>query len=118
MSASSPTPASAASSAAWRAVEWPVSSARSRSSEVKVASWTSTSAPSAATRTMSHGDVSPENTNLRPRRVWPTTCSGATPLTVSPRCSRPKSGPGVTPSLAASSASKRPGRSSSISAYP
>ena len=39
------------------------------------------------------------------------TCSGATPLTVSPRCRRPKSGPGVDAELARrSSASKRPGR--------
>ena len=91
------TPASAASSAAWRAVEWPVSIARSRSSVVKVASWTRTSAPSAATRTMSHGEVSPEKTSRRPWRCSPMTCSGATPSTVSPRCRRPKSGPNVTP---------------------
>ena len=51
-----------------------------------------------------------------PERSGPTTSSGRTPLTVSPRCRRPKSGPGVTPRAAASSASKRPGRSASTSA--
>ena len=38
-------PRHARSRAAWRAVEWPVSRARSRSSSRNVASWTSTSAP-------------------------------------------------------------------------
>jgi hypothetical protein len=62
---------------------------------------------------MSHGDVSPEITILRPGRSGPMTCSGRTPLTVSPRCRRPKSGPNCTPSAVASLSSKRPRRASS-----
>ena len=57
----------AASSAAWRAVRVTASrAARSRSSSRKVASWTSRSAPCAATRRVSHGSVSPDTTTLRP----------------------------------------------------
>ena len=68
-------------------------------------------------RTMSHGrgvagedDAAPRR---GPRRSRP---AGRTPPTVSPACRRPKSGPGATPSAAARSASKRPGRSCSTSA--
>ena len=75
-----------------------VSRARSASSSAKVASCTSTSASCAAIASASHGAVSPEITTLRPSRGGPITCSGATPATVSPRCRRPKSGPGSTPS--------------------
>ena len=92
------TSAAAASSAAPRAVECPVSAARSASSSRKVASCTSRSAPYATRRVISQGALSPASTTLRPRRVSPITCSGATPSTVSPRWRRPKSGPGVTPS--------------------
>ena len=50
---------------------------------------------------MSHGAVSPESTTRRPGRASPITSCGDTPPTVSPACSRPKSGPGATPSAAA-----------------
>src|SRR3954447_7291801 len=116
VSTSRRTSASRASSAAWRAVECPVCRARSCSSSVKVASWTRTSASCEATRSISHGAVSPERTSLRPGRSGPTTCSGCTPLTTSPRCRRPKSGPNATPRRVASSASKRPGRRSGLGA--
>ena len=77
------------------------SGARARcSSSANVASCTSRSASCAASVSTSHGEVSPEITILRPSRVGPITCSGLTPATVSPRVSLPKSGPGVTPSLA------------------
>ena len=42
--------------------------------------------------------------------------TGRTPSTASPRCRRPKSGPGVTPSSSARSGWRWPGRSSSTSA--
>ena len=77
-----------------------------------------TSASWAYTSVDWHGRVSPERTMRRPARVGPTTCSGRTPSTTSPRWRRPKSGPGRTPSATAASASKRPGRSSSMKAYP
>ena len=64
---------------------------------MNVASWTSRSASCASTSTAWHGAVSPEMTIRRPGRVSPITCSERTPLTVSPRCRRPKSGPSVTP---------------------
>ena len=82
-----------------RAVEWPVSSARSASSSRKVASCTSRSAPWATARVISHGAVSPASTTLRPRRRSPSTWLGlAPPPHGSPRWRRPKSGPGATPS--------------------
>ena len=106
--------------AAWRAVEWPVSTARSTSSSAKLPSCTSSSASWAASRVISHGAVSPVITTLRPARAPPSPARAEPrrrpPSTSSPRCSRPKSGPGSTPSLAAASGSKRPGRSSSTSA--
>ena len=74
-SASSSTPASPASSAAWRAVEWPVCSARSLSASAKLASWTSSWASCAATRVSSQGAVSPLITSFRPARGSPITCS-------------------------------------------
>ena len=66
MSASSLTPASRATRAASSAVECSVSCARSASSSQNVASWTSRSAPSAASTTTSDGAVSPVSTSLRP----------------------------------------------------
>lgn len=67
-----------ASSAAWAAVEWPVSSALVRSSSENVASWTSTSASFAASSTVRAGRVSPEITTFRPGLGGPSTCSGRT----------------------------------------
>ena len=63
-------------SAAWRAVEWPVSRARSCSSSRNVASCTSRSARWAKTSVAWQGAVSPEITIRRPRRGSPITCSG------------------------------------------
>ena len=78
VSASMRTPAAAASPAAPAAVECAVSSARSRSSSAKVASWTRTSASFATSRTLAAGAVSPAKTILRPGRGGPRTCSGRT----------------------------------------
>ena len=83
---------------------------RSDSSSANVASCTSRSASCAAIASDSHGAVSPESTTLRPARIGAETCSGVTPSTVSPRCNRPKSGPGLTPSAARARASRCPGR--------
>ena len=76
--ASMRTPAAAATPAAPTAVECAVSSARSRSSSAKVASWTRTSASFATSRTLAAGAVSPASTILRPGRGGPRTCSGRT----------------------------------------
>ena len=111
------TSASAASCAASRAVECPVSAARADSSTAKVPSWTSSWAAWAAIRVISQGAVSPVITTFRPGRGSPSTWSGRTSepstATVSPRCSRPKSRSSVIPSPRAASTSKRPGRSGS-----
>ncbi len=106
-SASISTPASAASRAASRAVEWPVSTrpVGLRVGERGVVD--QQVGPVGGDRVASHGRVSPVITSRRPRRVGPSTCSGSTgpslPATSSPRCSLPKSGPSATPSDRASS---------------
>ena len=112
-----------ATSAASPAVECSVSRARARSSARNVASWTSTSAPVAASTTDFAGAVSPVTTIVRPRRGEPTTSSGRTTrpdesVTGSPRWRAPRAGPSGTPSAVAASTSNRPGRPSSRSAYP
>ena len=70
------TPASAASRAAWRPVECPVSAARAVSSSAKLESWISSCAWWAATRVISQGAVSPLITSLRPERASPITWLG------------------------------------------
>ena len=85
--------------------------ARSDSSCVKVASWTSTSASWAASQRLSRRGVAGED-DLAPLARRPHDLLGRHPATVSPRCRRPKSSPGFTPSSAASRASKCPGRGS------
>src|SRR5205814_991546 len=67
--------AASAICAASRAVECPVSFARSRASSPNVASWISKSAPCAASTTDAHGRVSPVNTMARPGRLGPTKLS-------------------------------------------
>ncbi len=109
LSASRVTSASVAIVAACWAVEWPLSAARSRSSSANVASWTSTSARWAAMRSASHGRVSPDSTSLRPGRAGPRTWSGVTPRIVSPRWTRPNSGPSCRPRRSAVSLSKLAG---------
>ena len=100
MSASSRTPAARAISAACRAVECSVSSARSRSSSPNVASCTSTSAPSASTRTVSAGrrvagqHDPPARARLAEHRVGRERRGRPSRVTDSPRWSAPRSGPG------------------------
>ena len=100
--------------AACDAVEWPVWCARSASSIANVASWISRSLLWAASRSdVARAGVAGDR-ELAPGRGGPITCSGVTPLTVSPRCTRPKSGPSVETRAAGRSGSKTPGRSCSL----
>src|SRR5262249_56757873 len=78
VSASRPTLARCATSAACVAVWCLVSAARSRSSSENVASVMSTSAPHAASTISSDGAVSPVITTFRPARDGPSTSSGLT----------------------------------------
>src|ERR1051325_4723944 len=113
--------AASATCAASRAVECPVSLARSFSSSPNVASWTSKPAPSPPPPTAARAGVSPVNTPPRPGRFAPTIPSALTvrpsaSATVSPFCNFPHKGPSGTPASRAFSGSNRPGRSCSLSA--
>ena len=81
-----------------RAVECRVSRARSASSSVKVASWTSRSAPWRRRASCRTARCRRESTSLRPRRGSPMHLLGPHAVDRLAALEAPKSGPGVTPS--------------------